>query len=551
MTRVTKSFGTIVATTVVAGLLLAACGAPGTSGTPEGTTASGNSNQAPTHLRMSVVWPVKIDPAVGNDYASAMALINLYDSLVYPEADGTVSPDLAESWKTSDDGLTYTFTLVEGATFHSGNPVTAEDVAFSFQRLADIGSGFAYLFKDVVQSVETPNPRTVVFRLVKPFGPFLSILTRLYVVDKETVLAHKASGDFGENGDYGQGWLVDHDAGSGAYEVDTYDPDNRLVMRKFTDYHGKMDRNAPDYVEFLNLREDASNLAQLRQGTVDITHQWMTPQSYATADSIEGVDVAEWGNGGEIYVMLNTKKPPLDDLHVRRALSYAFDYAAEVGQIYAGSKQPRGPVSQILPGADPEVMQYMHDLDKAREELAQSKYAATIGQYTIDAVASAGNQQRVQTNLMLQAEAQKIGIKIEVREVPWTQITQLVGTVETTPQILPLEIDPTYPEAGSILQEKYSFATLGTYYQTEWLQDDEIDALIDQALATSDKDQRFELYRQIQRKIVDLAPTIFAADLVERHAYRSDRIVWPQAAQPIPEFGYNFDARFIQVKGTK
>jgi ABC-type transport system substrate-binding protein len=104
-------------------------------------------------LRITFSWPNRIDPAVGNDYASSTSLANLYDSLVFPNAQGGVDPWLAESWDISDDGLTYTFHLRPGVKFHDGSDLKASDVVYSFNRLKTIGEGYAYLVTPDVESV--------------------------------------------------------------------------------------------------------------------------------------------------------------------------------------------------------------------------------------------------------------------------------------------------------------------------------------------------------------------------------------------------------------
>ena len=106
----------------------------------------------------------EIDPAKATDYADTVLMINVYDTLVFPKKGSPgVDPLLATEWET--DGKTYTFKLKDGVKFHSGNPLTAEDVVFSYNRLVAMGQGFASLFVDKVESVEAVDPTTVKFTL--------------------------------------------------------------------------------------------------------------------------------------------------------------------------------------------------------------------------------------------------------------------------------------------------------------------------------------------------------------------------------------------------
>ncbi|MEM1401431.1 MAG: ABC transporter substrate-binding protein, partial [Pseudomonadota bacterium] len=92
-----------------------------------------------------------IDPAKINDYTEYMAGVNLYEALTTLDGSGTIQPLLAESWTTSEDGLTWTFTLKEGATFQDGSPIEAKDVVWSVNRLLAINEGPSYLFEDVLE----------------------------------------------------------------------------------------------------------------------------------------------------------------------------------------------------------------------------------------------------------------------------------------------------------------------------------------------------------------------------------------------------------------
>lgn len=141
-------------------------------------------------LRVTFAWPTYIDPAVGSDFSSSSSLVNLYDSLVYPDAKGDPLPHVAAAWETSEDTLTWTFHLRDDVTFHDGTPLTAEDVKYSMDRLTTIGEGYAFLFLGRLASTDVIDDYTVQFNLAQPFGPFLSTLYRLYILNKDVVEAN-------------------------------------------------------------------------------------------------------------------------------------------------------------------------------------------------------------------------------------------------------------------------------------------------------------------------------------------------------------------------
>jgi len=504
-----------------------------------------------TYLRVTEAWPTYIDPAIGSDYSSSTALSNLYDTLIYPKSDGTVEPHLAREWEVSEDNLTYRFFLNEGVKFQDGSELTAEDVKFSFDRLTAIGQGFAYIFTGRVDSVEVIDEYTVDFNLTRPFGPFLITLTRLYIVNKDLVMENLQDGPYGEFGDYGKEFLTVNSAGSGAYKVKEFDVATKLVMEKFDDYFAFMDPSAPDIFELIGTTEAATVRTGMMRREIDISDQWQTKEAFDSLDAIDGVEIARWPDGGQLYIMLHTQKPPLDDIHVRRALSWAFNYGVVVQDIFPGTEQARGPVSRVLPGWDSDAMQYSFDLAKAEQELALSKYAGRFDQYPIEFAWTAEVPDLEKIALMTQAEAQKIGLTVNIVKTPWMTMIDRAGSKDTTPHITSIWVAPHYAEAGSILEAKYHSANTGSWEQTEWLENAEVDALIEQAMATIDRDERFAIYMQIQDLIVDLAPTIFTFDNEVRHAYQAHYIDWPQAGNPIPVMGYNIVARFIRVDPVK
>lgn len=541
-------------------LVVAACGgAPSNQGSggqdqQAGTGSSGQAGDGTSQpagrrvLRMTHSWPNQIDPARGSDMASAVSLINLYSSLVYPTPEGNVEPYAAESWTVSDDNLTYTFQLRQGIKFHDGREMTAEDVKFSFDRLMAIGEGFAYLFRGVVREVTVDDTYTVSFHLEQPFGPFLNILTRLYIVNSELVKENiKPDGPYGEMGDYGTEFLNVNDAGSGAYMVRSFDISSELVMERFPDFFGEVAPNAPDEVRIIGTTEAATVRTWMSNRELEISDTWQTAEALASLDNIPGIDIASYLDGGQLYLMMHTQKPPLDDIHVRRAIAYLIDYDALVQQIFPGTEKARGPVSRSLVGWNPSLPELEFSLDKAREELAQSRYAGQWDQYPIEYAWTAEVPALEKVALMLQANAQQVGLTIDIVQTPWLQLIERAGSKESTPHLASIFVTPSYGEAGSQLRARFHSSTAGTWEQLEWLENAELDAMIEDALATVDFVERMAKYAEVQARVVELFPTVALYDNVNRHAYQACYVEWPQLQAPIPVLGYMQDARFIEV----
>jgi peptide/nickel transport system substrate-binding protein len=516
---------------------------------PEPTEAPPAEKRA---LRITFAWPTYIDPAVGSDFSSTSSLAILYDTLVFPNTGGGVDPHLAESWETSADGLTWTFHLKQGVKFHNGSELTASDVAFSMNRILEIGEGLAYVFLGTVESATAVDDYTVEFKLAQPSGLFLISLIRLYILDEEEVMANIAEGPYGEGeyGDYGKEYLLTHDAGSGPYVVKEFPLEEYLLMEKYGDWFGTFHPNAPDEVRFIATTEAATVRTMMSRQELEMTDQWQTIEALEALDGIEGVDVAAFPVLTEFYYMVHTQKPPTDDVHFRRAMAYAFDYEVAVGLEWPGTKQSQGPVPAITAGHDPDVFVFQRDLDKAREELALSPYADQLDDYPVVVHWITEVPAEEKWALLFQANMAEIGINVDVVGTPWLSVVENAADQELSPHIVTIYVSADFPEAGPLLKVRYHSDAAATWSQNEWLLDDELDNKIDDALVTVDEDERYAKYRELQNYIVDLCPSLFLYDQVQKHAYQSAYVDWPAArGEVIPVMGYHQYAPHIGVTG--
>jgi peptide/nickel transport system substrate-binding protein len=478
-------------------------------------------------LDVTFAWPTYIDPAVGSDFSSTSSLCNLYDTLVFPNTAGGVDPQLAENWDVSGDGLTWTFHLKKGVKFHNGSELTASDVAFSMNRLLEIGEGLAYVFLGTVESATALDDYTVEFKLTAPSGLFLISLIRLYVADEEEVMANIVTpGPYGDKGDYGKEYLLTHDAGSGPYKVKEFPLEEYLLMEKNPDWFGTFAPNAPDEVRFIATTETATVRTLMARRELEITDQWQTIEALEALGEMGGVDVAAFPVLTEFYYMIHTKKPPTDDVHFRRAMAYAFDYDAAVALEWSGTQQSRGPVPAITAGHDPDVFVFQRDL-WITEVPAEEKWA-----------------------LLFQANMAEVGINVEIVGTPWMSVVEEMASQEQSPHIVTIYVSADFPEAGSLLKVRYHSDAAATWSQNEWLLDEALDQRINDALVTVNQDERYAKYRELQNYIVDLCPSIFLYDQVQKHAYQSAYVDWPAArGEVIPVMGYTMFAPTIGVTG--
>jgi len=528
-------------------LALSGCGGSGSSG---GSSTPAAPQAEDGVLRMTAAFADPIDPACTMDSASLQMIVNMYDSLVYPDLDGSILKGAAEDYTISEDGLVYTFTLKENMKFHDGSVVTAQDVVFSYNRMATLGQGYAYLFQGTVASVEAPDEKTVVITLTKPFAPFLSLLCRLYIVNEEVVMANLADGSYGEFGDYGVAYLSENDAGSGAYVCTGFTVNDRIVIEKFDEYHGTFAEGAPEVMELINGTEAATVRTMMANGELEVSDQWQTYEAYQALGQLDGIELGAYGAGQILYLMMNTQRAPMDDVHVRRAMAYLIDYDQVVNTLFPGYLPVTNYAGDNLAGSEISVDKHSFNMDKALEEFKASKYADQLlsGEMAIEVAWVSEVPDEEKLALLIQAAAAQLGVKVEVVKVAWATHVQNTASVESTPHSSVCFMSPNYGEAGAMLYQRLHSDTAGTWEQTEWIQDAELDALIDTALNTIDEAERFALYDQIQQIALDQVYGIAVAEQGEIRAYVDNiRMPMVERGMACTTLGYNFLMKDYQM----
>ncbi len=321
-------------------------------------------------------------------------------------------------------------------------------------------------------------------------------------------------------------------------------------MEKNPDWFGTFHPNAPDEVRFIATTETATVRTLMARRELEITDQWQTIEALEALGAMDGVDVAAFPVLTEFYYMIHTKRPPTDDVHFRRAMAYAFDYDAAVALEWEGTQQSQGPVPAITAGHDPDVFVFQRDLDKARAELAQSPYADQLDEYPVELHWITEVPAEEKWALLFQANMADIGINVDVVGTPWLSVVENAASQELSPHIVTIYVSADFPEAGPLLKVRYHSDSAAGWQQNEWLLDEALDQRLSDALLTVDQEARYAKYRDLQREIVDLCPTIFLYDQLQKHAYQSAYVDWPAArGEVIPVMGYHQYAPRIGVTG--
>jgi len=454
-----------------------------------------------------------IDPAKINDYTEYMAAVNLYDSLTTVDGTGAVIPQLAEGWEISEDSLTYTFTLKEGATFQDGSPVEASDVVYSIRRLLALNEGPAYLFSDLLteESVVALDSRTVELTLSKVYAPFISITPLLLVVNEDAV-------ESTDDDPWGEGQLAEAGHGAGPYALESWDRGAQMVMTRYEGYHGGWEQDRPiDELRFVITRDEATVRALAQRGDLGISSQYQSTETYEGIAGLEDYRLITAPTATGFYIKINNQVPPTDDVHVRRAIALAMDYATIREAIYPGAVL-RGPLADVFEDAVPaDAEAPTYDLAAAQEELAKSKYAGD-GPIPLDHVYVANTAFEEEISLLFKATLDSIGFDVTIKPEPWNRITELAATVETTPHTTQVFYGPTYPSPDSVFYVQYASGAAGTWSSMDWVMDPELDAMIEASRAETDTEARNAIYRDIYSKLVDEQRSIWLLTQERRHA---------------------------------
>lgn len=504
-------------------------------------------------LRMNCAWPIRIDPHASNDASTSIASINVYDALVFSDSDGEPVGHVAEKWEVSKDGLIWTFHIRQGIKFHDGSELTANDVKFSMDRLLAMGKGNAIVFANEEIQTEVLDKYTIVFHLNSPDGALLQKLVFVYVLNEDLIRSNiKEPGLYGEMGDYGEAYLQMHDAGSGPYMVKEVVFESHVDMVINPNYWLPFDPNAPDEFKMIGTKETVTIRALLAQRELEIADEYQTNETYKSFEEIEGIKVINYEQPYLVNIMLNTKKPPTDDIHFRKAMAWAMDYGAVVDHIYPGCPQARGPIPQILNSHDPTVFQYHRDLDKAMEELKKSKYYGQLDKYPIEVHVIEASPAHEQCGILFMSNMADIGIDVKVVITPWLTYLDENKTIETTPNCSIAQSPVYYAEAGGIFDYKYSSYGAGLGYQVEWLLDDKFDTMFNDTIQTMDREERYAKYGKLQHYIVDLCPTIFLVYKNNMRPYQSEYVYYYVADKKFsPVKGFDFIVRDMRIYPEK
>lgn len=488
------------------------------------TIAETPSNMLVIAMRIDDI--TSLDPAESFEFAGSDVSRNVYQKLVNFDPlnlDTGYQPEIAESWEASEDGLSITFTIRDGLSFHSGNPVTAEDVQFSLHRAiildktpAFILRQFGFTPENVAERIVV-NGNTVTITTDKPYATsfVLNCLTATIggIVDMQTVMANEVNGDMGNE------WLKTNTAGSGAYSLVSWKPNESVTLQSNPNYH----QGAPamERVIIRHVQESASQRLLLERGDIDLARN-LNPEDVAGISSVEGVNISDELRGRLMYVALNQKHPVLSNPVVRQAFKYLVDYEGMRDSFLKGQYTIH---QNFLPRSylgSSNINPFTFDLEKAQALLNE----AGVTNLEIE-VGVREAQERIEIAQSLQNALASVGITMNI-------------TVGTAKQILARyrarELDvylgawgPDYPDphtnAGTFAYNPDNSDEANATGLLAWRNSWDTGGLTQMTAAAvieNDRNKRIQMYEEIQASFRDTSPFVIMFQQIEQTALRDN-----------------------------
>ena len=450
-----------------------------------------------------------LDPQLQNDAFSTSILSNVFDTLIYRNADLELEPGLATSWELIDD-TTWKLTLREGVSFQNGEAFSAEDVKFTLERPLDpdVNSPLAGRF-GVIAGVDIVDDATVMVRTTTPYPLLPARLSEWFILPKDYVEATD------------QATLSTRPVGTGAYRFVEWVKDDHLSLTAYEDHW----RGAPIIkdVVFRPIPEESTRVAALQAGDVDLITN-VPAFRQEELQSLSGVEVRAVPSTFFQYVAFDgTKNPVLADPRVRQAIQYATNVPEIVEFLFNGSaRQVAVPLAFGTFGLDESIEPYPYDLEKAKALLAEAGYPdgitfdldAPVGRYAqdkevVEALVGQWAQAGINANLNLNEWSVQL---TKYRDGAALEEAHFMGWGTST------------FDADDVL-----YGGLGNRPNKSNYVNDELTDLVTRARTSMDPEVREELYAQAQRIIYEDAPWLALFQQYDIYGVRD--LVW----QPRPD----------------
>ncbi|WP_299358563.1 ABC transporter substrate-binding protein [uncultured Paracoccus sp.] len=463
--------------------------------------------------------PRHFNPAVQSGIATGEPGTQIFASLLRFDEGFEPQPYLAESWEMSQDGLKVTVTLVENATFHDGEPITSEDVAFSIETVKKYHP-FTAMFAPV-DSVDTPDARTAVINLGRPHpaiylamsSQLLSIIPKHIYGDGQDIPSHPRN--------------TENVVGSGPFRLTEFNRGQNYILERYENFFIK-ERPYLDRIVTRIIEDSSARAIAMENGEAQLTAFESNPRDIKRMEANPNLEVTSEGYAGIgplVWLAFNTKKAPLDDKRVRQAIACAVDRDFIVNALLLGTAAPT--LNGIHPGSpfyNPDVDPYALDLDRANALLDEAGHAPDANGTRFSLVIDYGSEPTKPMAEYIRPALKKIGIDVSVRSAPdfatWAQ------------RISNYDFDMTWdtvfnwgdPVIGVNRTYQSSNIRPGVIWSnTQQYESQKVDEIIAAANVENDPEKRKQLYFDMQEILNDDLP-LYPVYTVPYHTINSTRV---------------------------
>ncbi|MGN1338780.1 MAG: ABC transporter substrate-binding protein [Oscillospiraceae bacterium] len=515
-----------IAKTLAAALSFAVCltgcsGGTSSSGSTDSSSSAGGSSAADTNTsstgdNTTLKWAlesdiVSLDPIYAYDTTTNLVVVQLVESLLYINTDGSMSPMLASDWKCVDD-KTYVYQIRDDVTFSDGTPMTVEDVIFSMERNMGEGSDsyVAWMF-DSVESIEQTGDWEITVHLKNPdaFWQYVPATTGGAVISKAYYEEHA------DNYGTASGGVM----ATGAYKFDHWTNGSEIVLTANENY---WDETAPvDFktIDYTIITEDTTRIAALKTGQTDLSVN-------VSVDMIGQLSDADNINLNSVHayridhLAFNTEKAPFDDVNVRKAICYAIDAENLVNSIYGeygvpGSGLLFGDALYTIGSAEEweqfaaSLDNYSINIDKAKEALAASAYPDGF-----DCTLAVSNISYYQSMAVyIQSALSAIGINVSIEQHTYDEmITMQFGNMVDENGVKDFDMglfdwQADFPDPAGNVRPILISSNAGTGgSNTSSYHNDAVDELFNKENNSVDEAERVELIKEYSEVILDEVP---------------------------------------------
>jgi peptide/nickel transport system substrate-binding protein len=522
----------IAAVATLLAVAAAACSGTSTAkNSPSGAAAGNATLNYNVNSQVMIGW----DPSTG--YSNEIiAMNNMYEQLTrYNPQTKQVDPLLATKWESSGDGLTWTFTIRSGVTFHTGRPMTADGVKASIDRTMQLNGGASYIWSPV-KSIDAPSADTVVFHLKYP-SPMDLIASADYAA---YIFDTKAAG----SQDLAKWFESGHEAGTGPYQLDQWNKgqETELRLKAFADYWGGW--NGAHYTRYVfTVTPEATTAAQLlRSGQATIVER-MTPQLWQTFQNQDGFTTTDDPSWQTLLAMLNTSYGPLADVDVRQAVASAIDYQGMMSALHGGAEQISGYVPPGLWGHSDNLPNPTYDVGHAQELLQKAGYGPNGKAMDLTLTYTQGDADEQLVAQLMKADLAKLNITVDVRGLAWpAQWSKAKSSNPADRQdILLFYWWPDYADPYSWFINLFH-TEQKPFFNLSYYTNPQLDTMIDQVetTAATNRDQAITDYQQMQTTLLQDMPAVSLYTQVYQKAMQSSVGGFVEnPAYPNVVFGYD------------